>query len=75
MVVHLERAGKLTGLLRAAGNAAAFRDVSGLSWREMLRQGRAMRRDTELTWGQVLIEAIMTEAQHGLDQLAAVRTA
>jgi len=55
MVDHLERAGKLTGLLRAAGNAAAFRGLSGLSWREMLRQGRAMRRDTELTWGQVLM--------------------
>ena len=57
MVDHLERAGKLTGLLRAAGNAAAFRGLSGLSWREMLRQGRAMRRDTELTWGQVLMAA------------------
>ena len=116
MVDRLERAGKVTGLLRAAGNAAAFRGVSGLSWREMLRQGRAMRRDTELTWGQVLmaantpvllraamvdgradlglmssgqvagliddlpscaelIEAITTEAQRCLDQLAAVRTA
>src|SRR5271165_949111 len=57
LVDRLERAGMLTGLLRAAGNAAAFRDVSGLSWREMIRQGRAMRRDTELTWGQVLMAA------------------
>ena len=57
MVDRLERAGKLTGLLRAAGNAAAFRGVTGLSWREMIRQGRAMRRDTELTWGQVLMAA------------------
>ena len=57
MVDHLERAGKVTGLLRAAGNAAAFRGLSGLSWREMIRQGRAMRRDTELTWGQVLMAA------------------
>lgn len=57
LVDRLEWAGRLTGLLRAAGNAAAFRDVSGLSWREMIRQGRAMRRDTELTWGQVLMAA------------------
>jgi len=60
MVDHLERAGRagqVAGLLRAAGNAAAFRGASGLSWREMLRQGRAMRRDTELTWGQVLMAA------------------
>jgi NAD(P)H-dependent flavin oxidoreductase YrpB (nitropropane dioxygenase family) len=116
LVDQLDRAGRLTGLLRAARSAAAFRGLSGLSWREMIRQGRAMRRDTELTWGQVLmaantpvllraamvdgrpdlglmssgqvtgliddlpscaelIEAIMTEAQRSLDQLAAVRTA
>jgi NAD(P)H-dependent flavin oxidoreductase YrpB (nitropropane dioxygenase family) len=116
LVDQLERAGRLTGLLRAARSAATFRGLSGLSWREMIRQGRAMRRDTELTWGQVLmaantpvllraamvdgrpdlglmssgqvtgliddlpscaelIEAIMTEAQRSLDQLAAVRTA
>ncbi len=55
--------GRLSGprrtaaLIRSARNAAAFRGVSGLSWREMIRQGRAMRRDTELTWGQVLMAA------------------
>jgi len=44
-------------LIRSARNAAAFRGVSGLSWPEMIRQGRAMHRDTELTWGQVLMAA------------------
>ena len=36
-----------------------FRGPSGLSWAEMIRQGRVMppRRDTELTWGQVLMAA------------------
>ena len=48
---------RATALIRSARNAAAFRGVSGLSWREMIRQGRAMRRDTELTWGQVLMAA------------------
>ena len=62
MVDHIERAGRLTGLLRAAGNAAAFRGLSGLSWREMIGQGRALRQgtgrqDSELTWGQVLMAA------------------
>ena len=63
MVGHLERAGKFSGpqraaaLIRSARNAAAFRDVSGLSWGDMIRQGRAMRRDSELTWGQVLMAA------------------
>jgi NAD(P)H-dependent flavin oxidoreductase YrpB (nitropropane dioxygenase family) len=57
LVDRLERADRLTGLLRAAGNAAAFRGASGLSWREMISQGRGMRRDSELTWGQVLMAA------------------
>jgi NAD(P)H-dependent flavin oxidoreductase YrpB (nitropropane dioxygenase family) len=44
-------------LIRSARNAAAFRGASGLSWGELIRQGRAMHRDTELTWGQVLMAA------------------
>ena len=65
MVDHLEVTGvgwlsgprRAAALIRSARNAAAFRGVSGLSWPEMIRQGRAMRRDTELTWGQVLMAA------------------
>ncbi|MGO8891806.1 MAG: NAD(P)H-dependent flavin oxidoreductase [Streptosporangiaceae bacterium] len=67
MVDHLEGPGAGVGwlsaprraeaLIRSARNAAAFRGVSGLSWPEMIRQGRAMHRDTELTWGQVLMAA------------------
>ena len=43
-------------LVRSARNAAAFRGVSGMGWREMLRQGREMRRGG-LGWGQVLMAA------------------
>jgi NAD(P)H-dependent flavin oxidoreductase YrpB (nitropropane dioxygenase family) len=57
LVQRLERAGPVTGLLWAARNAAAFRSLSGLSWRDLIRQGRAMRRGTELTWAQVLMAA------------------
>ena len=71
MVDRLERAGGLGGLLRAgrigwllrsARNATAFRAAGGLSWREMIGQGRALhrgtgRQDTGLTWGQVLMAA------------------
>ena len=67
MVDHLERGGAAQaragsaggGPGRSARNAAAFRGLSGLSWREMIRQGRAMRRDgaPKLTWGQVLMAA------------------
>ena len=65
MVDQLERAGGVGGLgwlVRSARNAAAFRGLSGMSWPEMLRQGRTLRRgtgrrDTELTWAQVLMAA------------------
>jgi NAD(P)H-dependent flavin oxidoreductase YrpB (nitropropane dioxygenase family) len=60
MVDQLEGAGRgggLATLVRSARNAARFRGVSGMSWREMISQGRAMRRGGELSWGQVLMAA------------------
>jgi NAD(P)H-dependent flavin oxidoreductase YrpB (nitropropane dioxygenase family) len=57
LVERLERAGRVSGLVRSARSAAAFRGVSGLSWPDLIRQGRAMRRGTELSWGQVLMAA------------------
>jgi NAD(P)H-dependent flavin oxidoreductase YrpB (nitropropane dioxygenase family) len=57
LVERLDRAGRVSGLVRSARSAAAFRGLSGLSWPELIRQGRAMRRGTELTWGQVLMAA------------------
>jgi NAD(P)H-dependent flavin oxidoreductase YrpB (nitropropane dioxygenase family) len=57
LVDGLERSGQLSGLLRSARNAAAFRNLSGLSWLQLIRQGRAMRSGTELTWSQVLMAA------------------
>ena len=44
-------------VVRSARNAAAFRGVSGMGWREMLRQGREMRRGGGLSWAQVLMAA------------------
>jgi NAD(P)H-dependent flavin oxidoreductase YrpB (nitropropane dioxygenase family) len=49
--------GGLATLARSARNAVAFRGVSGMGWREMLRQGRDMRRGSGLSWGQVLMAA------------------
>jgi NAD(P)H-dependent flavin oxidoreductase YrpB (nitropropane dioxygenase family) len=62
MVDRLNQGGKATGLVRSARNAAAFRGVSGMSWREMISQGRALhrgtgRRGSGLSWGQVLMAA------------------
>ncbi len=57
LVDALERSGQVTGLARAARNAIGFRKLSGLSWPQLLRQGRAMRQGTELSWSQVLMAA------------------
>jgi NAD(P)H-dependent flavin oxidoreductase YrpB (nitropropane dioxygenase family) len=57
LVERLDGSGRIAGLVRSARNAAAFRGMAGLTWPELIRQGRAMRRDTDLTWGQVLMAA------------------
>jgi NAD(P)H-dependent flavin oxidoreductase YrpB (nitropropane dioxygenase family) len=57
LVERLERSGQLSGLARAAANAARFRKLSGLSWPELVRQGQAMRHSTDLSWSQVLMAA------------------
>jgi NAD(P)H-dependent flavin oxidoreductase YrpB (nitropropane dioxygenase family) len=57
LIDGLERSGQLSGLARAAANAARFRKLSGLSWLALVRQGQAMRRSTDLSWSQVLMAA------------------
>jgi NAD(P)H-dependent flavin oxidoreductase YrpB (nitropropane dioxygenase family) len=57
LVQRLDSASRLSGLVRSLRSAAAFRAESGLTWRDLLREGRAARRGTELTWTQVLMAA------------------
>ena len=57
LVDRLERGGRAVTLLRSARNAWRFREVSGLSAPELLRSGRSLRRDGELSWAQVLMAA------------------
>ncbi|WP_185064579.1 nitronate monooxygenase [Pseudonocardia eucalypti] len=57
LVDSLERRGGLPGLLLAARNAARFRSLTGLTWRAMIREGRAMRHGRDLTWAQVIMAA------------------
>ncbi|MFY1650577.1 NAD(P)H-dependent flavin oxidoreductase [Solwaraspora sp. WMMB762] len=54
---RLERAGPARRLVRSVRSAARFRRLTGTSWRHLLTEGRAMRRNRELTWGQVLLAA------------------
>ncbi len=57
LVEALERSGRARTLARAVRRAAGFRKLSGLSWRQMIRDGMAMRHGRDLTWSQVLLAA------------------
>lgn len=57
LVAAMERAGRLTGLVRAVRNAGRLRRLTGLSWPDLVRDGLAMRRGRELGWATVLMAA------------------
>jgi NAD(P)H-dependent flavin oxidoreductase YrpB (nitropropane dioxygenase family) len=56
-VRDLERSSGLRRLAAGARNAVAFQRLSGTSWRDMVREGLAMRRSHELSWSQVVMAA------------------
>ena len=56
-VDELEHANAVTALPRALRNAFAFKKMSGTSWRGMLREGLAMKREGDLKWSQVVLAA------------------
>ncbi|MET8168956.1 nitronate monooxygenase [Streptomyces sp. NPDC005329] len=57
LVDALEDAGRVRALVRAVRHAAGFRKLSGLTWREMVRDGLALRHGKDLAWSQVLLAA------------------
>jgi NAD(P)H-dependent flavin oxidoreductase YrpB (nitropropane dioxygenase family) len=57
LVDALERSGRARALLRAVRRAEGLRKLSGLSRRQMIRDGLALKQGRELTWGQVLLAA------------------
>jgi len=56
-VDELERTNAVTSLPRALRNAVAFKKMSGASWRGMVREGLAMKREGNLRWSQVILAA------------------
>jgi NAD(P)H-dependent flavin oxidoreductase YrpB (nitropropane dioxygenase family) len=54
---RLDRGSRVTSVPRAIRNAARFKKISGISWRDMLREGRAMRKSQDLSWSQVMMAA------------------
>ncbi|MFI7399978.1 NAD(P)H-dependent flavin oxidoreductase [Streptomyces sp. NPDC049541] len=57
LVAALERSGRARTLLHALRRAAGFRKLSGLSRRQLLRDGLALKHGKELSWSQVLLAA------------------
>jgi NAD(P)H-dependent flavin oxidoreductase YrpB (nitropropane dioxygenase family) len=56
-VDELERTNAITALPRALRNAAAFKKMSGTSWRGIAREGLAMRKEQSLKWSQLALAA------------------
>jgi NAD(P)H-dependent flavin oxidoreductase YrpB (nitropropane dioxygenase family) len=56
-VDELEKSNAVTSLPRAVRNAFAFKKMSGVSWRGMVNEGRAMKREGDLKWRQVVLAA------------------
>jgi len=57
LVEALVSSGPVRRLVRALRNARDFRRLSGARWRDMLSEGRAMKRSQELSWSQVVMAA------------------
>ncbi len=65
LVDRLEQTGWVRSLPRALANAREFARTTGTSLPALLREGRAMRRGSELDWAQVIMAAnapMMTKA-------------
>jgi NAD(P)H-dependent flavin oxidoreductase YrpB (nitropropane dioxygenase family) len=65
LVDHLERSSWIRNLPRALANAHAFRQETDTRLRDLLREGLAMRKGSELSWSQVVMAAnapMMTKA-------------
>jgi NAD(P)H-dependent flavin oxidoreductase YrpB (nitropropane dioxygenase family) len=57
LVDELLTGGPVARLRRSVAHAVAFRKMSGAPWRDIAREGRAMKRSHELSWTQVIMAA------------------
>ncbi|HKB29004.1 MAG TPA: nitronate monooxygenase [Candidatus Limnocylindrales bacterium] len=57
LVEQIERAGRISGLFRSVRNGLAFKKMTGMSLRAMLRDGLAMREHYDLKLNQVIMAA------------------
>ncbi|MEU0495060.1 (3aS,4S,5R,7aS)-5-hydroxy-7a-methyl-1-oxo-octahydro-1H-indene-4-carboxyl-CoA dehydrogenase [Mycobacterium sp. NPDC006124] len=57
LVEKLESGSPVRGFTAAVLNAQKFKDMSGMTWRSIVKDGLAMRRGKELTWSQIVMAA------------------
>ena len=57
LVAELEEASALRRLLPTARRTAAFKRMSGMSWRRLVADGRSMRHSSGRTWTQTVLAA------------------
>lgn len=57
LVEKLESGSRARGFSAAVVNAAKFKQMSGMTWASMIRDGLAMRHGKELSWSQVIMAA------------------
>jgi NAD(P)H-dependent flavin oxidoreductase YrpB (nitropropane dioxygenase family) len=57
LVAALEGSSRARALVHAVRRAAGFRKLSGLTWRQLVRDGLTLRHGKDLTWSQVLLAA------------------
>ncbi|MFM8863137.1 MAG: NAD(P)H-dependent flavin oxidoreductase [Acidimicrobiia bacterium] len=65
LVKQMDGASPLTATPKAVLNASRFRKYTGLSWLQMLREGRDMRKRMDLSWAEVIMAGntpILTKA-------------
>jgi NAD(P)H-dependent flavin oxidoreductase YrpB (nitropropane dioxygenase family) len=57
VVDRIERSSRMTRFPRALAAALRFRKETGTSYRDLVREGLAMKRNQDLTWSQVALAA------------------
>jgi NAD(P)H-dependent flavin oxidoreductase YrpB (nitropropane dioxygenase family) len=57
LVEHLERSSRAVGFAHAVRNAARFRKLTQLRWRDLVREGLATKNGKEQTWSQMVMAA------------------
>lgn len=57
LIDELEGTGRVRRLLPTVRRTLGFKRMSGMSWRELVADGRAMRRGSERSWSQTVLAA------------------